>query len=148
MCYLCVVLLYYCHRVKTQLQYNKYIYIYIYIYIILTRLYTLSMWPLSCQISPQYVAKNFSSGIETGCQMADRRIGFRLLKGQELSLFQVVQNDSGAYPDSCPTSIRASLEVNRVGRKADQLPPTNDEVKELWIYTFTPPYINININIP
>jgi hypothetical protein len=27
-CYLSVVLLYYCHRVKAQLQFNKYIYIY------------------------------------------------------------------------------------------------------------------------
>jgi hypothetical protein len=26
-CYLSVVLLYYCHRVKVQLQFNKYIYI-------------------------------------------------------------------------------------------------------------------------
>jgi hypothetical protein len=32
-CYLYVVLLYYCHRAKTQLQFNNiYIYIYIYIY--------------------------------------------------------------------------------------------------------------------
>jgi hypothetical protein len=30
-CYLSVVLLYYCHRVKAQLQFNIYIYIYIYI---------------------------------------------------------------------------------------------------------------------
>jgi hypothetical protein len=30
-CYLSVVLLYNCHRVKAQLQFNKYIYIYIYI---------------------------------------------------------------------------------------------------------------------
>jgi hypothetical protein len=28
MCYLSVVFLYYCHRVKAQLQFNKYIYIY------------------------------------------------------------------------------------------------------------------------
>jgi hypothetical protein len=32
MCYLSVVLLYYCHRAEAQLQINKYIYIYIYIY--------------------------------------------------------------------------------------------------------------------
>jgi hypothetical protein len=32
-CYLSVVLLYYCHQVKAQLQFNKYISIYIYIYI-------------------------------------------------------------------------------------------------------------------
>jgi hypothetical protein len=30
-CYLSVVLLYYCHRAKAQLQFNRYIYIYIYI---------------------------------------------------------------------------------------------------------------------
>jgi hypothetical protein len=33
-CYLSVVLLYSCHQVKAQLQFNKYIYIYIYIYLI------------------------------------------------------------------------------------------------------------------
>jgi hypothetical protein len=32
-CYLSVVLLYYCHRADAQLQLNIYIYIYIYIYI-------------------------------------------------------------------------------------------------------------------
>jgi hypothetical protein len=30
-CYLSVLLLYYCHRAKAQVQFNKYIYIYIYI---------------------------------------------------------------------------------------------------------------------
>jgi hypothetical protein len=32
MCYLSVVLLYYCHRAEAQLQFNIYTYIYIYIY--------------------------------------------------------------------------------------------------------------------
>jgi hypothetical protein len=32
-CYLSVVLLYYCHQAEAQLQINKYIYIYIYIFI-------------------------------------------------------------------------------------------------------------------
>jgi hypothetical protein len=30
--------------------------------------------------------------------------------------------------------------IKRPGREADHLPPASDEVKEMWIYTSTPPY--------
>jgi hypothetical protein len=30
--------------------------------------------------------------------------------------------------------------VKRPGREADHSPPTNVEVKKMWIYTSTPPY--------
>jgi hypothetical protein len=30
--------------------------------------------------------------------------------------------------------------VKRQGREADHSPPTSAEVKEMWIYTSTPPY--------
>jgi hypothetical protein len=31
--------------------------------------------------------------------------------------------------------------VKRQGREADHSPPTSAEVKKMWIYTFTPPYV-------
>jgi hypothetical protein len=31
--------------------------------------------------------------------------------------------------------------VKRQGREADQSPPTSAEVKKMWIYTSTPPYV-------
>jgi hypothetical protein len=31
--------------------------------------------------------------------------------------------------------------VKRQGREADHSPPTNAEVKKMWIYTSTPPYV-------
>jgi hypothetical protein len=33
-----------------------------------------------------------------------------------------------------------SPEVKRLGSEADHSPPTSAEVKNTWIYTFTPPY--------
>jgi hypothetical protein len=33
-----------------------------------------------------------------------------------------------------------SLEIKRPGREADHSLPTSTDVKEIWIYTSTPPY--------
>jgi hypothetical protein len=33
------------------------------------------------------------------------------------------------------------LEVKRQGREADHSPPTSAEIKNMWIYTSTPPYV-------
>jgi hypothetical protein len=33
-----------------------------------------------------------------------------------------------------------STGVKRLGREGDHSPPTNAEVKKMWIYTSTPPY--------
>jgi hypothetical protein len=34
-----------------------------------------------------------------------------------------------------------SLGVKRQGHEADHSPPTGAEVKKIWIYTSTPPYV-------
>jgi hypothetical protein len=33
-----------------------------------------------------------------------------------------------------------SLEVKQLGREADHSPPNSAELKNMWIYTFTPKY--------
>jgi hypothetical protein len=55
LCYLSVVLLYYCHRVKAQLQFNKYIYIYIYICIYMLFSSYDWKWGLSVSIEPRLI---------------------------------------------------------------------------------------------
>jgi hypothetical protein len=58
-----------------------------------------------------------------------------------LYLIDVVQTGSGAHPTYYTMGTGGSFPgVNRPGREADHSPPTSAEVKEMWIYTSTPPY--------
>jgi hypothetical protein len=67
--------------------------------------------------------------------------GFESRQGQEFSLLHVVQIGSGDHPASYPIGTRSSIHgVKRQGREADRSPPASVEVKEMWIYTSTPPY--------
>jgi hypothetical protein len=51
------------------------------------------------------------------------------------------QTGSGVHPTSYTMGTGSSfLGVKRLGREVDHSPPTNAEVKKVWIYTSTPPY--------
>jgi hypothetical protein len=53
----------------------------------------------------------------------------------------MVQTDSDVHPNSCPMgSGGPSPGLKRPGREVDHSPPASAEVKEMWIYTSTPPY--------
>jgi hypothetical protein len=67
-----------------------------------------------------------SSGIE--------HVTIWLVEGEESSLPHVVQIDSGARP--------ARWVKQRI-RKGDHPPQTSAELKKMWIYTSTPPYISM-----
>jgi hypothetical protein len=80
-------------------------------------------------------------GIATGYGLDDRGIGVRVVVGQEFSLLYVVQTGSGIHPTSYPMVPGAlSPGVKRPGCEADLSPPNSAEVKNMWIYTSTPPY--------
>ncbi|PNF43534.1 hypothetical protein B7P43_G03911, partial [Cryptotermes secundus] len=52
-----------------------------------------------------------------------------------------VQTGSGVHPASYPMGTDSSFPgVNRPGRETHHSPPASAEVKNIWIYTFTPPY--------
>jgi hypothetical protein len=54
----------------------------------------------------------------------------------------MVQTGSGVHTTFYKMGTGASfLGVKRQGREADHSPPTSAEVKKMWIYTTTPPYI-------
>jgi hypothetical protein len=83
------------------------------------------------------VSRDSSVGIETGYGLDDqggREFGSRY--GKQFSLLHIVHWTSykmgtgGSFPG-----------VKRQGREADHSPQTSAEVKKMWIYTFTPPYI-------
>jgi hypothetical protein len=57
-------------------------------------------------------------------------------QGQEFSLLQIVQTDSGSHPGSYHMGPQW---VKRQGHEADHSPPTSAEVKKTWTYTSTPP---------
>jgi hypothetical protein len=58
-------------------------------------------------------------------------------RDQKFSLLHIVQTGSGVHP----TSYKMGPGVKRQGREADHSPPTSAEVKNMWIYTSTPPYV-------
>jgi hypothetical protein len=61
---------------------------------------------------------------------------------QEFSLLHVVQTGSGVHPTSYTMGTMSSFPgVKRPGPEVDHSPPTSAEVKKMWIYTSTPPYV-------
>jgi hypothetical protein len=63
--------------------------------------------------------------------------------GQEFSFLHVIQTGSGAPTQPPIEGVPGALSpgVKWQGREADHSPPTNAEVKKMWIYTSTPPYV-------
>jgi hypothetical protein len=48
----------------------------------------------------------------------------------------------GVHPTSYKMGTGSSSPgLKRQGREADHSPPTSAEVKKMWIYTSTPPYV-------
>jgi hypothetical protein len=83
-------------------------------------------------------SRDSAVGIATGYGLDDRGVGDRVPVG---SLHHVVQTGSGAHPASYTMGTGDSFSgVKRPGREADHSPPTNAEVKKMWIYTSTPPH--------
>jgi hypothetical protein len=59
-----------------------------------------------------------------------------------LSLLHVVQTGSGVNPTSYPMGTEGSFQgVKRPGNEADHSSPAIAEVKKIWIYISTPPYV-------
>jgi hypothetical protein len=65
---------------------------------------------------------------------------FEYRKGQEFSLFHVVQTGFWVHSAFYPMGTGALFQgIKRPGREADHSPPTSAETKKTWIYTSTPP---------
>jgi hypothetical protein len=61
---------------------------------------------------------------------------------KKFSLLHIIQTGSGVHPTSYKMGAGGSFSgVKRQGREADHSPPTITEVKKMWIYTSTPPYV-------
>jgi hypothetical protein len=82
--------------------------------------------------------RHSSVGIATGYGMHDRGGGVRVPVGSKnFSLLHMVQTGSGVHRTSYKMGTGGS---KRQGREADHSPPTSADVKNMWIYTSTPPY--------
>jgi hypothetical protein len=61
---------------------------------------------------------------------------------KKCSLPHIVQTGSAVHPTSYKIGTVGSFPgVKRQGPEADYSPPTSAEVKKMWIYTSTPPYV-------
>jgi hypothetical protein len=84
-------------------------------------------------------SRDSSVGIATGPRGGRE---FESRWGQKFSLLHIVQTDSGVHPTSYKMGTGGSFPgVKRQGREAYHSPPTSAEVKKMWIYTSTLPYV-------
>jgi hypothetical protein len=61
---------------------------------------------------------------------------------QEFPFLHVVQTGSGVHSTSYPMGGEDPFPgIKRPGREADHSPPSNADVKKIWSYTSSPPYI-------
>jgi hypothetical protein len=87
-------------------------------------------------------SRNSAVGTATGYGLESRRLGVRVLVGLRFFCLHVAQTGSGAHPTSYPMDTEGPFPgVKRSKRKADHLSPTNDEVKNTWIYLSTSQYV-------
>jgi hypothetical protein len=91
---------------------------------------------LLCQDSPV--------GIATGYGLDDPGGGGSSspVRVKKVSLLHIVQTGSGVHPTSYKMGTGGSFQgVKRQEHEADHSSPTSAEVKKMWIYTPTPPYV-------
>jgi hypothetical protein len=82
-----------------------------------------------------YSINEDGAGIENCYGLDDRGVGTQVPVGSRIF-------SSPHRPDQlwCPPNL-LSPGVKRPGREADHSPPASAEVKKIWIYTSTPPYV-------
>jgi hypothetical protein len=90
-----------------------------------------------------FVSRDCSVGIATGYGLDDQDGGSSSPgRAKKILLLHIVQTGSGVHPVSYKMGTGSSFPgVKRQGREADHSPPTSAEVKKMWIYTSTPPYV-------
>jgi hypothetical protein len=81
-------------------------------------------------------------GIATGCGLYEWGVGVQVPERSRIFSSPCRQTGSGVHPTSYPMSTGGSFPgVKRPWREADHSPPTSVEVKKMWIYTSTTPYV-------
>jgi hypothetical protein len=81
-------------------------------------------------------------GIVTDYGLDERGVGVRVPVGSRIFLFSTSHRPALGPTQSAIQWVPGALSpgLKRPGREADHSPPTNPEVKKMWIYTYTPPY--------
>jgi hypothetical protein len=100
---------------------------------------------LSTYISNLYIhqsPRDSIVGIATGYGLGERGVRVRVPVGSRIFTSPIMQTGFGAHPTSYTMGTGGSFPgLKRPGREADHSPPANAEIKKMWIYTSTPPYI-------
>jgi hypothetical protein len=85
------------------------------------------------------MSRDSSVGIETVYGQDDRGVGVRVPVRPRI--FSSPRRPDWLWgPPNLLSTGALSPGVKRLGREADHSPPTNTEVKKMWIYTTTPAY--------
>jgi hypothetical protein len=86
------------------------------------------------------MCRDSSVGIATGYGLDDQGSSSPG-RVKNFSHLHIIQTGSGVHPTYKMGTESSFREVKRQGREADHSPPTSAEVKKMWIYTSTPPYV-------
>jgi hypothetical protein len=76
------------------------------------------------------MSRDSSVGIATGYGLDDQRGGSSSPGRVKIFHFSYKMGTGGSFPG-----------VKRQGRESDHSPQTSADVKKMWIYTSTPPYV-------
>jgi hypothetical protein len=101
----------------------------------------LSMRVLSNLIPLRSIYFHSSVGIEIGYGLDDRRVGVRALVGSRIFCMSSRPALGFTKPSIKWVPGILSLAVKWPGHEADHSSPATAEVKKMWIYTSTPPYV-------
>jgi hypothetical protein len=84
-------------------------------------------------------------GIATGHGLDDRGVGVRVLMGARIITSLCRQDHLWGPPNHLSSEYRGlfSPGVEEPEHEADHSPLTSTEVKKMWIYTSTPPYVSM-----
>jgi hypothetical protein len=81
-------------------------------------------------------------GIVTGYGFDDKGVEVEVPVRSRFFHLQIVQTGSGVYLTSSPMGTWGSFpRVKWPGREADHSTSASSEVKKMWIYASTPPYV-------
>jgi hypothetical protein len=83
--------------------------------------------------------------ITTSYGLEDRRVGVPVPVGPRIVSFPRLPDRLLGAPNLQYYGYRGAISqgLQRSGREADHSPPASAEVKNMWIYTATPPYASM-----
>jgi hypothetical protein len=110
---------------------------------VISTLFINALFPYTYCVYLLHIYNDSSVGIETGYGMDDREVGVQVPVGSRIFTSPYGPGGLGGHPNRLATGRGEGSfpRVTRPGGEADHSSAASAEVKKMWIYTSTPPYV-------